>query len=317
MAPANRRNPAKAKNSESDYTLVQFMKEFPNDEACLEWLWHNRFSPDGIHAHCPKCGQECAFKRYETSQQRQSWTCMACGNHVHPTAGTIFHKSSTSLHLWFYAMYLMTSTRCGISAKQLERELGVTYKTAWRISKEIRQTLMEQTDEQLGETAGVELDETYIGGKAHNMHYAKRARLGGRGTAGKAAVFGAVERKGKVVAVTVPNVDRVTLLPQVRKHVMPASTIYTDEMGAYEPLTRNGYRHERINHMEKIYVSGDVHTNTIEGFWSLVKRGIGGVHHAVSAKHLQSYLNEYVWRYNHRNDEKVMFETLLLRAVGS
>jgi len=148
------------------------------------------------------------------------------------------------------------------------------------------------------------------------MHQAKRARLGGRGTAGKAAVFGAVERKGKVVAVTVPNVDRVTLLPYIRKHVMPASVIYTDEMGAYDPLTRNGYRHERINHMEKVYVSGDIHTNTIEGFWSLVKRGIGGVYHAVSAKHLQSYLNEYAWRYNHRDGGKMMFEVLLLRTLG-
>ncbi|OGO05196.1 MAG: hypothetical protein A2Y60_00120 [Chloroflexi bacterium RBG_13_54_9] len=306
----------RAKASESQYALVEFMKDYPDDATCLEWLWRNRYSSDGVHAHCPKCEQERSFKRYETSQQRQSWTCQACGHHLHPTAGTIFHKSSTSLHLWFYAMYLMTSTRCGISAKQLERELGVTYKTAWRMAKEIRQTLMAQTDEQLGETEGVELDETYIGGKAHNMHQAKRARIVGRGTSGKAAVFGAVERKGKVVAVTVPNVDRVTLLPYIRKHVMPASTIYTDEMGAYQPLTQQGYKHQRINHMEKVYVSGNIHTNTIEGFWSLVKRGIGGVYHAVSAKHLQSYLNEYAWRYNHRDGGKMMFEVLLLRALG-
>jgi len=213
-------------------------------------------------------------------------------------------------------MYLMTSTRCGISAKQLERELGVTYKTAWRMAREIRQTLMAQTDESLGKTAGVELDETFIGGKAKNMHKAKRERLGGRGTAGKAPVWGAVERKGKVVAVTVPNVDRVTLMPQVRKHVIPTSMVYTDEMGAYEPLKWNGYKHQIITHSEHVYVSGDVHTNTIEGFWSLVKRGIGGVYHAVSAKHLQGYLNEYAWRYNHRNGGRMMFETLLLRALG-
>jgi transposase len=316
MPPVKRNNPVRAKASESKYSLMEFMKDYPDDATCLEWLWRNRYSPDGVHAYCPKCEQERPFRRYKTSQQRQSWTCQACGHHLHPTAGTIFHKSSTSLHLWFYAMYLMTSTRCGISAKQLERELGVTYKTAWRMAKEIRQTLMTQTDEQLGKTAEVELDETFIGGKAHNMHQAKRIRLGGRGTAGKAAVFGAVERKGKVVAVTVPNVDKVTLLPYIRKHVMPASTIYTDEMGAYNPLTQHGYKHQRINHMEKVYVSGDIHTNTIEGFWSLVKRGIGGVYHAVSAKHLQSYLNEYAWRYNHRDGGKMMFEVLLLRTLG-
>lgn len=147
------------------------------------------------------------------------------------------------------------------------------------------------------------------------MHKAKRALLGGRGTTGKAPVWGAVERRGKVVAVTVPNVDRVTLLPYVRKHVMPASTVYTDEMGAYDPLKRNGYRHQVINHSEHVYVSGDIHTNTIEGFWSLVKRGIGGVYHAVSSKHLQGYLNEYAWRYNHRNGGRIMFEELLLRVL--
>lgn len=314
MPPVNRNKPIRAKASDSQYSLMEFMREFPDDATCLEWLWRNRYSPNGIHAECPKCQQERPFKRYDTSQQRQSWTCVACGHHLHPTAGTIFHKSSTSLHIWFYAMYLMTSTRCGISAKQLERELGVTYKTAWRIAKTIRQTLMAQTDEPLGKTTGVELDETYIGGKAHNMHKAKRDRLGGRGTAGKVPVFGAVERQGRVVAVTVPNVDKVTLLPHIRKHVIPASTIYTDEMGAYAPLTQNGYKHQVINHSERVYVSGNVHTNTIEGFWSLVKRGIGGVYHSVSAKHLQGYLNEYVWRYNHRDDERAQFETLLLRA---
>jgi transposase len=315
MGQVKRNNPVRAKSSESQYSLMEFMREYPDDATCLEWLWRNRYSPDGVNAYCPKCGQERPFKKYNTSQQRQSWTCTACGNHIHPTAGTIFHKSSTSLHLWFYAMYLMTSTRCGISAKQLERELGVTYKTAWRIAREIRQTLMTQADEQLGKNEGVELDETFIGGKAKNMHRAKRERLGGRGTAGKVPVFGAVERRGKVIAVTVPNVDRVTLLPQVKKHVIPAATVYTDEMGAYDPLTESGYKHQVITHSEQVYVSGDVHTNTIEGFWSLVKRGIGGVYHAVSAKHLQGYLNEYSWRYNHRNGGRAMFEALLLRAV--
>lgn len=316
MVAVNRTQPIKAKSSDSQYTLVEFMETFPTDASCLEFLWKQRFSKDGEHAYCPKCKQIRSFKRYESHQLKVSWTCIACGYHVHPLAGTIFEKSPTSLRLWFYAMYLMVSTKCGISAKQLERELGVTYKCAWRISNLIRTYLMEQTDEQLGKNEGVELDETFLGGKAHNMHKAKRAKLGGRGTAGKMAVWGAVERHGKVVAVTVPNVDRITLLPYVRKHVIPASTIYTDEMGAYEPLTDNGYNHKKINHTEKVYVSGDTHTNTIEGFWSLVKRGIGGVHHSVSAKHLQSYLNEYAWRYNHRDDERAQFETLLLRAVA-
>ena len=315
MPPVNRNKPQRSKSSESQYSLMEFMKEFPDDATCLEWLWRTRHSVDGIHAHCQRCNVERPFKRYETTQQRQSWTCNGCGYHLHPTAGTIFHKSSTSLHLWFYAMYLMTSTRCGISSKQLERELGVTYKTAWRIARSIRQVLMTQYDGPL--QGKVEADETYIGGRAKSMHLASRKRLGGRGTAGKTPVFGMVERQGKIVAAMVPNVKGITLMPRIVKHVIPASTIYTDEMGAYNKLSRHGYTHKRIKHLEKVYVSGDVHVNTMEGFWSLVKRGIGGVYHSVSAKHLQGYLNEYAWRYNHRDEGKAQFEALLLLAARS
>jgi transposase-like protein len=130
MPPVDRLKPTRGRSSESSVSLMEFMREFPNDEACLEYLWRTRHSPDGETAYCPKCDRDRTFKRYAMTQRRQSWTCLGCGHHVHPTAGTIFHKSSTSLHLWFYAMYLITSTRCGISAKHLERELGVHYKTA-------------------------------------------------------------------------------------------------------------------------------------------------------------------------------------------
>jgi len=308
MPPAKRNKPIRAKSSESQYSLIEFIKDYPDDATCLEWLWRNRYSSDGVNAYCHKCDKERPFKRYGTSQQRQSWTCTACGNHIHPTAGTIFHKSSTSLHLWFYAMYLMTSTRCDISAKQLERELGVTYKTAWRIAKEIRTELMTQVTQPLEGT--VEMDETYIGGRRRGT---KRGRPGA--DSHKVAVFGLVERQGQVMAVTVPNVKKATLMPYVRKHVIPASVVYTDELRSYNDLAKQGFQHDRINHSEQVYVSGDVHVNTIEGFWSLVKRGIGGVYHAVSAKHLQAYLNEYAWRYNHRNGGRIMFEELLLRAL--
>ena len=143
---------------------MEFMAEFPDDETCLTWLWNTRHNVGDDMAYCTRCWEVRKFRRYAGKQQRQDWTCTACGLHVHPTAGTIYHKSSTALHLWFYAMYLMTSTRCGISAKQLERELGVTYKTAWRMFNLIRNQLMDQDrDEKL--TKRVEMDETYVGGK--------------------------------------------------------------------------------------------------------------------------------------------------------
>jgi transposase len=310
MPPVNRNHPVRAKSSDSEYSLMEFMAEFPNDAACLDWLWRTRYSEDGTNAHCPKCGFVRSFARYETSQQRQSWTCTGCGFHLHPTAGTIFHKSSTSLHLWFYAMYLMTSTRCGISAKQLERELGLTYKTAWRMAHLIRTKLMSDDAEPFMNGQPVEADETYMGGR-------RRGSQRGRPSADshKVPVFGMVQRKGRVVAVTVANAQKASLMPHIEQRVLPASTVYTDEMLSYNGLEAKGYQHRRIQHTEKIYVSGDVHKNTIEGFWSLAKRGIGGVYHAVSAKHLQGYLNEYVWRYNERGSGRAQFSTLLLRST--
>jgi transposase len=134
----DRLHPIRAASSDSQFSLMEFMREFPDDDACLVYLWRTRHAPDGETAYCPKCEGERTFKRYKTAQRRQSWTCTACRHHVHPTAGTIFHKSSTSLHLWFYAMYLMASTKCGLSAKHLGRELGVHYKTAWRMFNKIR-----------------------------------------------------------------------------------------------------------------------------------------------------------------------------------
>jgi transposase len=310
MAPGNRKDPQNYKSSDSQYSLMEFMREFPNDDACLEWLWRNRFSPRGDSAYCPKCETQRIHRRYGTKQQRQSWTCIHCGHHLHPTAGTIFHKSSTSLHLWFYAMYLMTSTRCGISAKQLERELDVTYKTAWRMAKLIRQVLMVQDDAPLdGE---VEIDETYVGGKRRGDKHGRSSE-----DSHKTPVFGMVQRRGRVAAMPVRNVKAKTLMPHVRKRVLPSSVVYTDELRSYDGLKRRGYQHKRIHHAEQVYVSGDVHTNTIDRFWSLAKRGINGVYHAVSAKHLHGYLNEYTFRYNNRGKNGDQFKKLLLRTALS
>jgi len=312
MGMTDRKNPIRAASSDSQYTLMEFMREFPDDATCLDWLWRTRYAPDGKHTFCEPCQAIRTFNRYETSQQRQSWTCTTCGNHLHPTAGTIFHKSSTSLHLWFYAMYLMTSTRCGISAKQLERELGVTYKTAWRMCHLIRHELMQQDDAVF--SGEVESDETYIGGRRRTTRGGSKGRPNPR-KSHFVAVLGIAERKGHVYATTIPDVRAHSVMPHLERKILPASTVYTDELKSYFPLKAKGYQHRRIQHSEKIYVSGDVHTNTIEGFWSLVKRGLAGVYHSVSAKHLQGYLNEYAWRYNHREDGRAQFASLLLRAA--
>lgn len=324
MAMTDRDNPQRAESSDSQYSLMEFMREFPDDATCLEWLWTQRFAADGTHTHCERCEATTEHKRYPTKQRRQAWTCTQCGLHVHPTAGTIFHKSSTSLHLWFYAMYLMTSTRCGISAKQLERELGVTYKTAWRMFHLIRRELMDESE--MAPLEGeVEMDETMIGGRLRAAESRKIAKLPTQGerksahqkaaAAKKTMVFGAVERGGRVVAQVVPSRKRNTLMEHVDLRVLPASTVFTDELKSYDSLEARGYQHHRIHHASGVYVRGNVHTNTIEGFWSLVKNGLRGVYHSVSEQHLQTYLNEYAWRYNRRDDDQPMFLQLLELAA--
>jgi transposase len=291
---SNRKNPTRGMSSESRYSLMEFMDEFPDDDACLTYLWRSRYSQDGEHAHCPRCDRERTFHRYHTAQARQSWTCTACGLHVHPTAGTIFHKSSTSLKLWFYALYLITSTRCGISAKQLERELGVTYKTAWRMFNVIRNSLMAEDGITL--SGEVEMDETYL---VHRRRANEPVGQPGRSLRER-AVMGAVERRGQVVARYVGSANRLEVEHMTDLHVLPAAMVYTDESAIYRRLKGRGYGHARVNHSAGVYVDGDAHTQSIEGFWSLLKSGIRGTYHSVSSKWLQSYLNEYAWRYNHR-----------------
>ncbi len=324
MAPGNRKSPTRANSSESQFSLMEFMRAFPDDDACLDYLWRTRYSQDGQTALCPTCEVPRTFRHYEGKQQRQAWACVACGHYLYPTAGTIFHKSSTSLHLWFYAMYLMTSTRCGISAKQLERELGVTYKTAWRMFTLIRNELMTQDETPL--SGEVEMDETFVGGKPRLADRRKMAEIAEQSGSihsaasrwadeKKTAVFGMAERDGKVAAYVVPSIQARTLAPHFNRHVQRGSRLFTDEGRSYLGLSAAGWEHQTVAHKDRVYVSGDVHTQTIDGFWSLVKRGISGTHHAVSPKWLQGYLNEYVWRYNHRDNRRAMFALLLLRAA--
>jgi transposase-like protein len=282
------------------FTVADFNGRFPTDAACLDELMKKRF-PDGI-TYCEKCEQD---RKHYRIAGRPVYGCGYCGTQVSPMAGTIFEKSSTSLRLWFYAMYLMASTRCGISAKQIQRETGVTYKTAWRMFKQIR-SLLSEPDMQL-EGLSVEMDETGIGGATKRLRQSKTP---------KTTVFGMVERGGRVKAVVANDRKKNTLMPIIKKHVRPDSTVFTDDFSSYVDLAhhRNNYRHHRINHSTGVYVMGDVHTQTIEGFWSLIKRGIGGVYHSVSPEYLQTYLDEYSFRYNRRHKGNLIFNDVLARV---
>lgn len=277
------------------YTIKDLKKRFPNDDVCLDYLLTVRYG--GKEGSCPQCSKKANFSRV---LGRKSYACSWCGAHISPTANTIFSKSDTPLMTWFLAIFLMSQSRNGVAAKEIERLTGVTYKCAWRMMHQIRK-LMEQ-DGSLFEGT-VEADETYVGGKRRGTR--------GRGAKGKTPVFGIVERGGDVYAKVVENVKAKTVMPLIRENVQVGSKIMTDEFCIYKGSTKAGYKHDTVNHGAKEYVRGDAHTNTIEGFWSQMKRGIDGTHHYVSGKHLQNYVDEFAFRYNHRKEPKHLFDLLL------
>jgi transposase-like protein len=288
------------------YTFNQFDQDFPTDDACLEAIKEQRF-PGGV-TDCHKCNQK--PKKHYRVKGRTAYACESCGNHIYPLAGTIFEKSSTSLRIWFHAMYLIGSTRCGISAKQIQRETGVTYKTAWRMFKQIRKLMSEEI--QLGGpgSGGVEMDETYQGGRRKH----ESTRMLGGDKAHMTMATGIVERKGGRIVARVQQPTIPVVNAMVKKYVLPETVIFTDDASVYNGVEALGYPRKRITHSQEVYVAGDVHTNTIDGFWSLVKRGIGGVYHSVSAKYLQSYLDEYSFRYNRRDSGNLVFSSILARV---
>lgn len=277
------------------YTIKDFDKQFPDDNACLEWLKDYQF-PNGIT--CKTCGKVTSHSRLSNLPV---YSCNRCGSHTHPMAGTIFENTRTPLRMWFYAMFIMSATRCGISAKQLQRELGVTYKTAFRMFKGIRSLFQCSPKPICGE---VEIDETYIGGKSPT-------HTGGRSIKNKTPVLGIAQRDGIMSAQKVKDCKASTIIPIVKERVLPFSMVYTDEFVTYTKLRDNHYFHKSVNHESKQYVKGRVHTNNLEGFWGNLKRGISGVYHSVSKKYLQTYIDEYVFRYNHRGDTQPMFLTIL------
>ena len=281
-------------------TVTDFFRKFPTDDACLEHLWQVRF---GDHIECQKCGKEGKFYRLSKAP---AYACPRCGHHIHPMVGTPFARSHTPLQKWFYAMYLFTTTRHGVSAKELQRQLGVTYKTAWRMGHEIRKYMAKVDGD--GTLDGiVELDEAYIGGRRVG---GKKKGLTGRG-AKKAIVFGMMEREGEVITRVVERASRKEMLPHVAKHVEPGTHISTDEWPVYKVLPAMGYTHGTVEHRAKQYVSGLDHVNNLEAFWLILKRSIRGTHVWVSKKHLSKYLGEFEYRFNMRKHPDRMFDRLL------
>lgn len=290
-------------------TYTEFLRRFPDNDACLDYL-KARYYPDGTS--CPKCGKASRFHRIAG---RSAYSCQFCGHHVYPTAGTIFHKSTTSLQLWFWAIYLIGSSKCGISAKQLGREVGVTYKTAWRMLNQIRKLLADDDGPLSGE---VEMDETTVGGKlraseTRGMTRQQAKRLSDRKKKEK-TVFAATERGGRVKAAVVPDRSGPTLSAKAREFVLPESMIFTDEWKLYVSLGREFKGHKRIKHKQRIYVLDDAGTQNVESFFALFKNSVRGAHHNISAKYLQNYLDEYCFRWNRRKSETSLFWPILDRV---
>lgn len=285
------------------YSTKDFDRDFPNDDACLDWLFHARW-PNGVK--CEKCQRMTHHYRIHA---RPCYSCESCGSHIYPMAGTIFEDTKFDhLRLWFKAVAYMAVTRCGISSRQLSRDLGVGVKTGYRMWKQIRSVLAEGNGIKF--VGKVEVDETYIGGKKQGKR--------GRGSENKSVVLGIVERKGRARAIVVPDVKAKTLVPAIEANIIKDSTVYTDDLMSYDKLAGLGFDHKTVAHSQKIYVTGDdIHTNNVEGFWSQLKRSIDGTYHHVTAKHLQEYADEYAFRYSHSKDEQPMFKTMLERTMIS
>ena len=282
----------KKNSTKQDINLMSLVERYRDEDSCRAYLEELRW-PNGVA--CPRCGS----MGISRVQKPRVFDCNSCRYQFSVTSNTIFHDTHLPLWKWFATIYLMIESKKGISANQVKRTMGVSYKTAWYLCHRIRKTMPENN--MLGGI--VEVDETFVGGRTEGMGHGYKGN--------KAVVVGAVERGGKAVLQVVDDRSRQSLHQFIRKHVKPdAKAIYTDEWPPYRGIGDHDTRHETVNHRSEEWVRGNVHTNTVEGVWSLFNRSITGSYHKLSTKHLNSYLDELEWRFNNRENPYLFRDTL-------
>lgn len=295
---------------DSFYELIDY---FHNEEVCIDYLASLRWDDEPV---CPYCENKGAYV-IRVSNRPKRWKCKSCKKQFSVRIGTIFEGSKISLRKWFFAIYLITSNKKGISSHQLARHLKLTQKSAWFLTQRVRHAFKEDEDFEFDFDQEVEVDEAYIGGKEKNKHWDKRTRNAqGRSTKTKAAVLGIIARGGKVFAIPVANTQGETILPIIQEKVPFGARIYSDEWTPYKQLAID-YRHSQVSHGDGQYVLDEAHTNSIESYWATVKRTIGGTYHKVDQRHLHRYVDECSFRFNHRNiSEGDRFDVLLKNSQG-
>ena len=288
-------------------SLIKVADYFDSEKKCQQILEDSYWGDDVV---CPKCG-----KHHCKLSESGRYHCTECNHNFSCTVGTIFENSKLSLRKWFFAIYMITSNKKGVSSCQLARDLDITQKTAWHILHKIRSVFSQNDNSAL--TGTVECDEMYLGGAEDNKHKNKKTKgTQGRSTKTKKPIFGMIQRSGKLVAMAVKDTKAETLMPIIKQFVAENTVVYTDELKSYNRLSKENYSHGVVHHNENEFVVDDIYTNTIEGFWSHFKKMVFGTYHFVSKKHLQRYIDEEVYRWNTRlMSESARFKDVFSKSL--